>query len=151
MDQRLARLALVGAIIGSLLVVAPAATAQDSCGTYTQLKDGGDPNRPDPDDYGFIVITPEGHVTVNEEQALPWATAFVLYYVGLPGYVVCRTGTGGALDCAFAIAGKAVEIVTSMDPENLHFRYVYRDEQGWHLAGDQLIADARVANCLMPL
>ena len=144
------RLVVAGAILGTMLVVGPSAQASHCGGTYTQIKPEVDPNLPRPEDYGFIVVNPGPHVVVNPDQAAPWALAVVDYYLGLPGWALCETGLSGTISCALAIAGKAEEIALSMRPEDFYFRYVYKAEDGWHLAGDQLIADVGVVDCLIP-
>lgn len=148
MGHRVMRLVVAGAVLGTILVAGPSAQASHCGYTYTQLRPVPDPNRPMPEDYGFIVVQPGPHVVVNPDQGTAWALAFVDYYLGLPGWAVCETGLGDPIACAWEIAGKVQEIALSMRPEDFYFRYVYQDEQGWHLAGDQLIADAGAAGCL---
>ncbi|MDQ3953644.1 MAG: hypothetical protein M3279_11895 [Actinomycetota bacterium] len=130
-----------------MLVVGPSARATHCGSTYGQIKPV-DPNLPRPESYGFIDVTPGPHVVVNPDQAAPWALAVVEYYLGLPEWAACETGLSGTISCAFEIAGKAQEIALSMRPEDFYFRYVYQDEFGWHVAGDQLVADVRVTDCL---
>ena len=109
------------------------------CGGPNYL-DPKEPSRPQAHEYGFITI--DGlDVNINPANGPAYLVATAQWYASIVGVTYCEAGVGPMVDCLTAKAG---EIIDSLDPTSLNFRYVYRDANGgFQFAGSVLLDDAR--------